>query len=364
MEEPDNQLPSESPEPTTTPVESQAAEAPPETAAAPVSEDVPDAVVEPGLAGAPIEALAERGVEEAAAADSPTEAAAEPGGEAGPVSPEAVSEAVEPEPAEAPAPAPAEPTISVDELMQSQPAEEPVADASKEDVQLKAILEAIVYVAEEPLTSAQIAASLHEPEQRIRALLEQLMAEFEAAGHGVCIREIAGGFKMATKAEHHDAVRNFVKSLKPPLKLSLPALETLSVIAYKQPVTGPEIMEIRGVQGGGVLKTLLDRKLIAAAGRKNVIGKPILYKTTKEFLIQFGLKDLSELPSLKEFEEIRRMAFDGEPLAEAPAEAAAPAPAENPGTAEASPETAEPPAAAEPAESDEPAPAPEASQES
>jgi segregation and condensation protein B len=114
---------------------------------------------------------------------------------------------------------------------------------------------------------------------------------------------------MATKAEHHEAVRNFVKSLKAPLKLSLPALETLAVIAYKQPVTAPEIMEIRGVQGAGVLKTLLDRKLIAAAGRKNVIGKPILYKTTKDFLIQFGLKDLSELPSLKEFEEIRRMAF-------------------------------------------------------
>jgi segregation and condensation protein B len=108
-----------------------------------------------------------------------------------------------------------------------------------------------------------------------------------------------------------------VKSLKPPLKLSLPALETLAVIAYKQPATGPEIMEIRGVQGGGVLKTLLDRKLIAVAGRKNVIGKPMLYKTTKEFLIQFGLKDLSELPSLKEFEEIRRMAFtDAEPPVE------------------------------------------------
>ena len=107
------------------------------------------------------------------------------------------------------------------------------------------------------------------------------------------------------------------------MKLSLPALETLAVIAYKQPVTGPEIMEIRGVQGAGVLKTLLDRKLIAVAGRKNVIGKPILYKTTKEFLIQFGLKDLSELPSLKEFEEIRRMAFaDSEAAADAPAEAA------------------------------------------
>ena len=138
--------------------------------------------------------------------------------------------------------------------------------------------------------------------------------EFDKPEHGLAVKEVAGGYKMATKAEHHDAVRNFVKSIKPPLKLSLPALETLAVIAYKQPVTAPEIMEIRGVQGAGVLKTLLDRKLIAAAGRKNVIGKPILYKTTKDFLIQFGLKDLSELPSLKEFEEIRRLAFtDDEP---------------------------------------------------
>jgi segregation and condensation protein B len=156
------------------------------------------------------------------------------------------------------------------------------------------------------------------------------MEEFEKAEHGIGIREVAGGFKMATKAEHHEAVRSFVKSLKPPLKLSLPALETLAVIAYKQPVTAPEIMEIRGVQGAGVLRTLLERKLIAGAGRKNVIGKPILYKTTKEFLIQFGLKDIGELPSLKEFEEIRRMAFaDTEPAAEAvPVEAKTETPAE------------------------------------
>jgi segregation and condensation protein B len=122
---------------------------------------------------------------------------------------------------------------------------------------------------------------------------------------------------MATKPEHHESVRAFVKSLKPPLKLSLPALETLAVVAYKQPITAPEIMEVRGVQGAGVLKTLLDRKLIAAAGRKNVIGKPILYKTTKEFLVQFGLKDLAELPSLKEFEELARMSIadDEQPAA-------------------------------------------------
>ena len=210
-------------------------------------------------------------------------------------------------------------TVSMDELL---PAEEtpPVADA-----ELRAVIEAIVYVAEEPLTVAQLAAALVQPAERVTELLRQLTAEFERPEHGIAIREVAGGYKMATKAEHHDRVRSFVKSLKPPLKLSLAALETLAVIAYKQPVTGPEILEIRGVQGVGVLKTLLDRKLIAVAGRKNVVGKPILYKTTREFLVQFGLKDLSELPSLKEFEEIRRMAFaDSEPgptPAEAPAEA-------------------------------------------
>jgi segregation and condensation protein B len=221
------------------------------------------------------------------------------------------------------------PAISVDELMGTRDAalEAEPAPVSLEDSQIKAVLEAIVYVADEPLTLAQIAASLQQPPERIKELLDQLIAEFDQPGHGVAIREVAGGYKMATKPEHHEAVRNFVKSLKPPLKLSLPALETLAVVAYKQPATGPEIMEIRGVQGGGVFKTLLDRKLIAVAGRKNVIGKPILYKTTKEFLIQFGLKDLSELPSLKEFEEIRRMAFAdieppvGETVPDAPLQA-------------------------------------------
>jgi segregation and condensation protein B len=222
--------------------------------------------------------------------------------------PQAEAEAApQPEDAAAPPETPTEqPAVSMEELLS---AHEPVAAESIEDAQIKAVIEAIVYVAEEPLTLAQLAAALQQPAERIRTLLDQLVAEFDKPEHGITIREVAGGFKMATKAEHHDAVRAFVKSLKPPLKLSLPALETLAVIAYKQPVTSPEIMEIRGVQGAGVLKTLLDRKLIAGAGRKNVIGKPILYKTTKEFLIQFGLKDLSELPSLKEFEEIRRMAL-------------------------------------------------------
>ena len=215
----------------------------------------------------------------------------------------------------APANPPEEPAVSMEDLLSAQ--EPAPASVPLEDAQLRAVLEAIVYVAEEPLTLAQLASALQQPAEQIHAVLDQVIAEFDKPEHGVAIREVAGGYKMTTKPEHHEAVRNFVKSLKPPLKLSLPALETLAVIAYKQPVTAPEIMEIRGVQGAGVLKTLLDRKLIAVAGRKNVIGKPILYKTTKEFLIQFGLKDLSELPSLKEFEEIRRMAFSDEAAPEA-----------------------------------------------
>jgi segregation and condensation protein B len=216
-------------------------------------------------------------------------------------------------------PAAAPRTISMEEWLGGMDPETPPVTASQEDSYLSAVLEAIIYVTEEPLTVAQAAAALAQSPERIGAILDRLVAEFDKPEHGLCIREVAGGFKMATKAEHHDAVRNFVKSLKPPLKLSLPALETLAVIAYKQPVTSPEIMEIRGVQGTGVLKTLIDRKLIATAGRKNVIGKPILYKTTKEFMLQFGLKDLSELPSLKEFEEIRRMAIAD---ADSPAEPA------------------------------------------
>src|SRR6185369_11279800 len=198
-----------------------------------------------------------------------------------------------------------------------------VTEDNSEDAQLQAILEAIVYITDEPLTAQQIAAAIGQPIDKVKRVLDQLVAEYGKPEHGLTIREIAGGYKMATKAEHHEAVRAFVKKLTPPLKLSLPALETLAVIAYKQPVTTPEIMDIRGVQGAGVLKTLLDRKLIAEAGRKKVIGQPILYKTTKDFLVQFGLKDLSELPSLKEFEELGRLSVreaESEPQAEAPAE--------------------------------------------
>jgi segregation and condensation protein B len=212
---------------------------------------------------------------------------------------------------------PAEPltAVSADELL---PETESKTSPAVE-TQIKAVLEAIVYVTEEPLTKAQIASALGQPAELIERLLAELSAEYEKPEHGLAVRQVAGGYKMATKAEHHEAVRAFVKSLKPPLKLSLAALETLAVIAYKQPITTPEVTEIRGVQGAGVLKTLLERKLIAVAGRKNVIGKPVLYKTTKEFLIQFGLKDVTELPSIKEFEEIRRLSIpDVEPEPTAP----------------------------------------------
>ncbi len=282
--------------------------------------------------------------EEEQTATAPPEEAAE-AETAGPPAVEAAaaSEPVEPTPE-------SEPAVSMDDLLagnEPEPTPVPVADT-----QLLAVLEAIVYVADEPLMLVQIASALGQPAERVRALMEQLITEFDKPEHGVSIREVAGGYKMATKAEHHEAVRSFVKSLKPPLKLSLPALETLAVIAYKQPVTAPEIMEIRGVRGAGVVSTLLERKLIAQAGRKNVIGKPMMYKTTKEFLIQFGLKDLSELPSLKEFEEIRRMAFADEPVGEALS-----APADE------TPQTASPvsePAAGE-AEASEPEPAPQES---
>ena len=197
---------------------------------------------------------------------------------------------------------------------------------SMEDAKLRAVLEAIIYVTDEPLTLDQICIAIEQPRDRVMHLLEQLANDYERPERGLGIREIAGGFKMATKPEHHEEVRRFVKNLNPPLKLSLPALETLAVIAYKQPITAPEIMEIRGVQGASVLKTLLDRKLIGTAGRKQVVGKPILYKTTREFLVQFGLSDLGELPTLKEFQEIRR--FDSEQPAEPHAEAQADSQAE------------------------------------
>ena len=189
---------------------------------------------------------------------------------------------------------------------------------------LKAQLEAIIYAAETPITLEQIVQLVKESvvaggtvddadvKSRVRSSLEELVAEFGGPDHGIEIRQVAGGYRMSTKPEQHEVVRNFAKSLKPPIRLSLPALETLAVIAYKQPVTVPEISEIRGVDSGGVIATLLDRKLITTAGRKQVIGRPILYKTTKEFLMRFGLKDVNELPSMEEFEKLVAESFGSE----------------------------------------------------
>ena len=139
---------------------------------------------------------------------------------------------------------------------------------------------------------------------RIGEILSELVADYAEEDRGMEIRAVAGGFRMATKPEHHDVVRAFAKSLKPPIRLSLAALETLAVIAYKQPITAPEISEIRGVESAGVLGTLLDRKLITTAGRKQVIGRPMQYKTSKEFLLRFGLNNVNELPSMEEFSQL------------------------------------------------------------
>jgi segregation and condensation protein B len=189
---------------------------------------------------------------------------------------------------------------------------------------LKPKLEAIVYAAETPITLDQIiqlvgdslladgAADDAEVRTRVRTSLDELVASYTAAEHGIEIRQVAGGYRMSTKPEQHDVVRAFAKSLKPPIRLSLPALETLAVIAYKQPVTVPEISEIRGVDSSGVIATLLERKLITTAGRKAVVGRPILYRTTKEFLLRFGLKDVSELPSMEEFEKLVAESFQSD----------------------------------------------------
>ena len=190
-----------------------------------------------------------------------------------------------------------------------------VAEASSADVSAEAAAAETVEPSSDPGAAAEGVDPVEKQKQaqrqrdreireELRSLLDTLIAEYAEGDRGMEVREIAGGYRVATKPEYHDAVRGFVKSLKPPMKLSLQALETLAVIAYKQPVTAPEVGEIRGVDSGGVLGSLVSRKLITTAGRKQVIGRPILYKTTKEFLLRFGLKDLNELPSIEEFEKM------------------------------------------------------------
>jgi segregation and condensation protein B len=194
--------------------------------------------------------------------------------------------------------------------------------------ELRSSLEAVIYAADEPATIDQLANALGAPKAEVRAALDRLVACYSTDERGIEIRKVAGGWKFYTKPQHHEVVRRFIKSLQPPIRLTMPALETLAVIAYKQPATVPEINEIRGVNVGGVIKTLLEKRLITTAGRKEVIGRPILYRTSKQFLMRFGLSDLEELPSLKEFEQLAQAALGSdagiapaEPEAEGPAEA-------------------------------------------
>jgi segregation and condensation protein B len=178
--------------------------------------------------------------------------------------------------------------------------------------ELRSAIEAIIYVADEPATLDQLARALELEKSEIRSALDELVASYAVEDRGIEIRKVAGGWRFYTKAQHHDVVRKFIKSLRPPLRLTMPALETLAVIAYKQPATGPEISEIRGVNTSGVVKTLLEKRLITTAGRKEVIGRPIMYRTSKEFLMRFGLSDVDDLPSLKEFEQLAKAALSAD----------------------------------------------------
>lgn len=170
--------------------------------------------------------------------------------------------------------------------------------------ELKPIIESLIYVSEEPITLKQLATILEgESVSDIQTAADQLLEEFNARGGGLEVRQLAGGYRITTRLELSEYVRRFLKS-QPSARLSLAALETLAVIAYKQPITIPEILEIRGVTSTSAIKTLLDRRLIVAKGHKQVVGRPMLYGTSKDFLIHFGLNDLSELPNLEDFEDL------------------------------------------------------------
>jgi segregation and condensation protein B len=181
--------------------------------------------------------------------------------------------------------------------------EESEEKKSRQMSEIVAIAEALIYVADEPVTVKVLAEVLDEDRETVQAAVEELQREFESREGGLQLREIAGGWQIATRTEFHEEVRRYLKT-RPSAKLSLAALETLAVISYKQPVTVPEILEIRGVQSASAIKTLLDKKLITAKGRKETVGRPMMYGTSKDFLIQFGLKDLSELPSIEDFEDL------------------------------------------------------------
>ncbi len=169
--------------------------------------------------------------------------------------------------------------------------------------EIVAVVEALIFVSDEPLTVKLLAEVLEEDKELVEAAVEELKSEYDEREGGLQLREIAGGWQISTRTEYHEEVRKFLKT-RPNAKLSLASLETLAVIAYKQPVTVPEILEIRGVQSASAIKTLLDKKLIVAKGRKEAVGRPMQYGTSKDFLIQFGLKDLTELPSIEDFEDL------------------------------------------------------------
>lgn len=169
--------------------------------------------------------------------------------------------------------------------------------------EIVSIIEALVFVADEPITVKLLAEVLEEDRETIEAAVEQLKQEYEDRAGGLQLREIAGGWQISTRTEYHEEVRKFLKT-RPSAKLSLAALETLAVIAYKQPVTIPEILEIRGVQSASAIKTLLEKRLIVTKGHKETVGRPMMYGTSKDFLLQFGLKDLTELPSIEDFEDL------------------------------------------------------------
>jgi segregation and condensation protein B len=171
------------------------------------------------------------------------------------------------------------------------------------DAELKSITEALIFVADEPINSKMIADVVKVDRDAVEKVISELVTEYENGKGGLQLREIAGGYQIATRPEFHEHVRAYLKS-KPSAKLSLASLETIAVIAYRQPVTVPEILEIRGVQSPSAIKTLLDKRLIVAKGRKETVGRPMMYGTSKEFLIQFGLKDLTELPSIEDFQDL------------------------------------------------------------
>jgi len=170
--------------------------------------------------------------------------------------------------------------------------------------EIRAIVEALTFVSKEPVTLKELGRVFKGVDKAaIEAQIEELKTLYGADNRGLQFIEVAGGYQITSRPEHNEWVRELLDP-KSPARLSTQALETLAVIAYKQPATLPEIIELRGIKSGGVVKTLLERRLIKIVGRKEVVGRPLLYGTTKEFLLQFGLKDLEDLPKIEDFAEI------------------------------------------------------------